>query len=126
MWLGLLSLLLNACSSNDNGELIRSNSIEPQVQQLAHSEPHLIHVDMIERLATLRNGADLEGFLFTIDQEGEDSGTLKTLPLRNSASLRTADILEGRPAINDRIRPANDEESAALSKIYGDETTDTL
>ena len=93
---------------------------------MAQGEPHLIHVDLVERLVTLRNGSKLDGFLFTIDQQGEQSGILKTLPLRSANSLLTADVLEGRPKINDRIRQANEEEHASLSEIYGGETTETL
>ncbi len=122
----LCSILFNGCSTTNHAELERSNPEKSQIRQLAKGEPHLIHVDHIERLATLRNGSKLEGFLITIDGANKQTGVLKTLPLRSANSLRTADIIEGRPQINNRIRQANEEEIASLSKIYGDASSENL
>ncbi len=122
----LLSILFHGCSTTENSELERSAPQGSTIRQMASGEPHLIHVDHIERLATLRNGDDLEGFLFTVDESDKQTGVLKTLPLRNGSSLLTADILEGRPEINHRIRQANEEEIASLAKIYGDASSDNL
>ena len=122
----LCSILFNGCSTTNHAELERSTPEKSQIRQLAEGEPHLIHVDHIERLATLRNGSELEGFLITIDGADKQTGVLKTLPLRSANSLRTADIIEGRPQINNRIRQANKEEIASLSKIYGDASSENL
>ena len=88
----LCSILFNGCSTTNHAELERSTP-EKSHRQLAEGEPHLIHVDHIERLATLRNGSELEGFLITIDGADKQTGVLKTLPLRSANSLRTADII---------------------------------
>ena len=122
----LCSILFNGCSTTNHAELERSTPEKSQIRQLAEGEPHLIHVDHIERSATLRNGSELEGFLITIDGADKQTGVLKTLPLRSANSLRTADIIEGRPQINNRIRQANKEEIASLSKIYGDASSENL
>ena len=121
----LFTLLLAGCGSVEYGIADSGKSAKPDdSHRLAHGEPHLIHVNLIERVATLRNGEDIEGFLFATDHSGKQSAVLKALPLRSLSSLRTADILEGRPEINDRIRQANEEETASLSKIYRDAHTD--
>ena len=121
----LLSLILWGCGSTGNEALYPTKEkTNSTARKLAASEPHLIHVNYIERLATLRNGESLDGFLITTDLTGAQTGVLKTLPIRSSNRQRTADILEGRPEINNRIRPANEEEAASLSKIYRDATAD--
>lgn len=81
----------------------------------------IVHVDEFERLATLRNARNFAEYTFleTRDPEGNKSATLKTRANRNSG-LRTADILEGMPKINDRATPVNPAESARLSEIYRD------
>lgn len=84
-------------------------------------EATVVHVDEIERLATLRNAYDFPAgtFLVTRDREGEKSATLKARANR-ATGLRTADILEGLPRINDRAAPASPSESQRLGKIYRD------
>ncbi|WPJ98018.1 hypothetical protein SH580_09920 [Coraliomargarita algicola] len=80
----------------------------------------VVHVNEFERLATLRNAREFaEGtFLETRDRQGTKTATLKTRSHREG--LRTADILEGLPDINDRAEPVSASESARLEKIYRD------
>jgi len=85
-------------------------------------EASIVHVDVSGRLATLRNGNKFEAgdFLIVKDNEsGEQTGVLKALPKR-PLGLRTADILEGQPDINDIVVKASDSEAARLAKIYRD------
>ncbi len=81
----------------------------------------IVHVDDFERLATLRNARSYAGgtFLVCKDSDGQKSATLKTRENRESG-LRTADIIEGMPKINDRATPVSASESARLGKIYRD------
>lgn len=85
------------------------------------SEATVVHVDEFERLVTLRNARSFPAgtFLETRDQEGEKSATLKTRSNRVTG-LRTADILEGTPKINNRATPVSPIESERLGKIYRD------
>lgn len=81
----------------------------------------IVHVDSFERLATLRNARGLEAhaFLQTMDSAGNKTATLKARDNRTTG-LRTADILEGSPKINDHAVPVSAAESARLGKIYRD------
>lgn len=83
------------------------------------NEASIVHVNEFERLATLRNARDFpaDTFLIARDREGNESATLKTRTTR-PMGLRTADILEGMPEINDRATPVSPAESERLSKIY--------
>ncbi|MGZ0657384.1 hypothetical protein ACWPKO_02960 [Coraliomargarita sp. W4R53] len=80
----------------------------------------VVHVNEFERLATLRNARDLTdgAFLETRDSQGKKTATLKTRDHREG--LRTADILEGLPDINDHATPVSASESDRLAKIYRD------
>lgn len=80
----------------------------------------IVHVDLFERVATIRNGNILAaGFLIAENRSGEQTAILKARPSRPEG-LRTADILEGEPAINNIITAASSSESARLAKIYRD------
>jgi hypothetical protein len=75
---------------------------------------------MFERVATIRNGSKLPaGFLIAKTRSGEQTAVLKARPSR-PVGLRTADILEGEPTINNVITAASSSESARLAKIYRD------
>ena len=79
---------------------------------------------MFERIATIRNGNGLpSGFLVAKNRKGEQTAALKARPAR-AEGLRTADILEGEPRINNIISAASASESARLAKIYRDADTD--
>ncbi|ADE54537.1 hypothetical protein [Coraliomargarita akajimensis] len=85
--------------------------------------PHLVHVDQIRRIATLsRNSADLEGdfLIATTGSNNRQTGVLKQIPKKVSNASQTADILEGKPSVNDSVREATAEESAELEKLYRD------
>ncbi len=80
---------------------------------------------MFERITTIRNGRQLpEGFLIATNTNGEQTAILKAREKR-PIGLRTADILEGEPAINDTVAPASSSESQRLAKIYRDPESDT-
>ncbi|CAI8321737.1 MAG: Uncharacterised protein [Opitutia bacterium UBA7350] len=86
--------------------------------------PTIVHADMIERIATIRYGHELEEvYLIVKDTNGEQVALLKSLPLR-PGSLRTADILEGTPKINQRVSSATTEQNEAYQKIYPNVTED--
>ncbi|HBR94587.1 MAG TPA: hypothetical protein DEA90_10525 [Opitutae bacterium] len=84
------------------------------------SSATVVHVNVFERLATLRNARGFAdgAFLTTRDNTGKQTATLKARAQREG--LRTADILEGLPDINDRAEKVSASESARLSKIYRD------
>jgi hypothetical protein len=82
--------------------------------------PSIVHADMIERVATIRYGHELgEGFLIVSDLDGVQTALLKSLPLR-PGSLRTADIVEGTPKINQRVEAATEKQNEAYETIYPD------
>ena len=85
----------------------------------------IVHVDELARLATLRNARELDAgtFLETKDKQGQKTATLKTRSKRETG-LRTADILEGTPSINNTAVPVSAAESARLEKIYRDPVED--
>lgn len=118
----LLGLLLTGCGGGTDIRLEnnQSGSSADTSTPLVTGEPHLIHVDTIERVVTIRNGEDVDGFLIANDRSGKQTGVLKALPMRSKSSLRTADILEGKPRINDRVRKATATEASELAKIYRD------
>ncbi|CAA6677061.1 MULTISPECIES: hypothetical protein [unclassified Lentimonas] len=83
--------------------------------------PMIVHLDLFERLVTIRNGAALgDQFLIATNYAGAETGVLKARPLRIGSPLLTADILEGAPQINDTISTADAARSVELSKVYRD------
>ncbi|TVP79563.1 MAG: hypothetical protein EA353_05870 [Puniceicoccaceae bacterium] len=89
------------------------------------SEATIVHVNQRERLATMRNGSLFPPgtFVQTVNREGEQTGLLKVRPKRPTG-LRTADILEGLPDINNRAVAVSEAESRRLKAIYRDATED--
>ena len=81
----------------------------------------IVHVNKLDRLATLRNARSFAAFTFleTRDSEGNKSAILKTRENRPTG-LGTADIVEGLPKINDHATPVSDAENVRLRKIYRD------
>jgi hypothetical protein len=124
-----LTLLLGTClwlSGCGGGSGIHITEGNQQIgapapgTMVATSNSTVVHVDMFERIATVRNGRQLpQGFLVAKDRQGNQTAVLKSRPKR-PIGLLTADILEGEPRINDLISPASDAESARLGKIYRD------
>lgn len=91
------------------------------------SEPEIVHVDDSKRIVTFRtNGKRITGeFLVSTDRSGEQSGILKLIDVPVSSPLRTADILEGSPSINDIISKADPALSQKLREIYRDAEVET-
>ena len=87
----------------------------------ASDQASIVHVNELDRLATLRNARSFSAstFLETHDSEGNKSAILKTRGNRPTG-LGTADIVEGSPKINDRATSVNTAESVRLGKIYRD------
>ncbi|MFT4902079.1 MAG: hypothetical protein ACI81V_001362 [Lentimonas sp.] len=84
----------------------------------AISAASLVHVNEQDRLVTIRNGRNLDaGFLIAKDGSGRQTGILKLRQPR-AFGLRTADILQGNPAINNTIETVNAVESARLQQMY--------
>ena len=81
----------------------------------------IVHVNKLDRLATLRNGRSFpkSTFLQTFDSKGNKSAILKTRGNRPTG-LGTADIVEGLPRINDHATPVDAAESIRLGKVYRD------
>ncbi|MGB0414444.1 MAG: hypothetical protein ACPGJU_08345 [Coraliomargarita sp.] len=118
----LAALLISGCASS---EVVFEKGEPGQTTTTGNyglsTTPHIVHVDMVERVATLRNGSELEeGFLIASNAEGTQTSVLKALPARGSSALLTADVLEGKPKINDTVRPASAAETSDLQKIYRD------
>lgn len=58
-------------------------------------------------------------FLITMNRQGKETGVLKARASR-PIGLRTADVLEGQPEINNTVIRASASEAARLAKIYRD------
>jgi hypothetical protein len=123
IFLGLLiAVLLSSCGTGSKG--VRVTEGREQIGAatpgtvIVSSTSTIVHVDMFERIVTIRNGRLLpDGFVVATNSNGAQTAILKTHPNR-PVGLRTADILEGEPSINDSIAPAGSAESQRLSKIY--------
>ncbi|MEM7790178.1 MAG: hypothetical protein AAF546_02145 [Verrucomicrobiota bacterium] len=118
-----LTFLLVACGSS--GEVRIKEGIQKKepsaANPVASGTPIIVHTDTSARLVTIRYGSSLpEGFLVCINRMGRESALLKALPLKGATSLRTAEILEGKPSVNDSVVQASPERSLELGKIYRD------
>lgn len=121
--ISLLSLL-SGCGGGPSGIRVTEGDQQIGAAQtgtiITVNAATVVHVNEFERLATLRNARDFaEGtFLVTSNSQGTKTATLKARNHREG--LRTADILEGLPDINDSAKPVSASESARLAKIYRD------
>ncbi|MEM1222545.1 MAG: hypothetical protein AAGH40_07250 [Verrucomicrobiota bacterium] len=118
-----LTLLLAACSSSNEVRITEGiQEKEPSsLNPVTAGTPIIVHTDTSARLVTIRYGSSLpEGFLVCINRMGRESALLKALPLKGATSLRTAEILEGKPSVNDSVVQASPERSLELGKIYRD------
>ena len=120
----LLSLLLGCRNTNmrvTKGD--KQVGAAPRGTLYSTSAVTIVHVDKFERIVTLSNGQELNEFTFL---EAQDSGGNKTAMLKTRANrkngLRTADILEGAPKINDQATVLGAETSAKLRETYRDPT----
>lgn len=117
--------LLSACSGGSGEVRVREGSEQigsaPTGSVYVTSQASVVHVDENERLATLRNARSYApgSFLETKDRDGNKTAVLKTRANRE-IGLRTADIVEGEPRINDLASPVSSSEAARLQKIYRD------
>ena len=126
-----LVIILSGCAGGDSSDFrvtegntqIGANKT-PATTASSRNTPTVVHVDMFARIATIRRGDGLPaGFLIATSRTGEQTAVLKARPSRPSG-LRTADILEGQPTINNIITPASSSQSARLEKIYRDAEED--
>lgn len=113
-----LALLTSGCANNGvqitEGKHDQGDST-PVIQQNA---PLIVHVDLFERIATIRNGVALGGnFLIAKNYAGVETGVLKVRP-SSSLTLITADILEGTPKINHVVESASANRSVELAQLY--------
>ena len=121
-----LALILTGCGGGGGANGVRITKGDTQIGAgtptvaSIQNDSTVVHVDMFARIATIRRGNDLPaGFLIAKSRSGEQTATLKARPSRPTG-LRTADILEGTPHINNIITAASSAESARLAKIYRD------
>ena len=127
----LLSVLAGGCAGGGSTGMRVTDSAQqtrpPEpVELLGPGVAYLVHVDDRERLVTIRNGNQLEaGYFVAVARDGRETAALKVLPNR-SAGLRIADILEGNPSINNRVKPASPARAAKLANLYRDPGENSL
>lgn len=121
--LSAIALLLALSGCAGNGIRITEGSNRGIAEstgttETSTSRASLVHVNEEDRLVTIRNGRDLPaGFLIAKDKRGKQTAVLKARQQR-ALGLRTADVLEGQPSINNTITPADAETSARLEQSY--------
>ncbi|MFL2842792.1 MAG: hypothetical protein ACJ0BQ_00385 [Coraliomargaritaceae bacterium] len=121
----ITSLILVSCYSSksvDNDipleQTINSELLNTQISA------SIMHVDLVERIVTLKSNTALEpGFYVLSNKNGDVSSAIK-LSQNSYSSIYEADILEGRPRINDIVSLASTEEVKSLSKKYSDPKVD--
>lgn len=119
------AMLLTACGGRKGVRVTEGTETigeAPSGTLFATKESSIVHIDLAGRLATLRNGNKFKDGDFLIvknEQTGQQTGVLKALPKR-ALGLRTADVLEGEPGINNVVILASKSEADRLSKIYRD------
>jgi len=126
----LVALTVGFCSCTTGTDTVRVThsknsqySVTSAQVRTAESKATIVHINETDRLATIRNGNDLPAdFLITKNQDENPTGILKARSPRKFG-LRTADIIEGRPAINDTITPADVTENTRLEKMYPPRTS---
>ena len=118
------AILLTACGGSGKVRVTEGSeqiAASPTGTLFVTNDATIVHVNPQERIATIRNANRFEAgtFLIVKNSEGTQTGILKALPVRETG-LRTADILEGLPSINNTVTAAGKKESARLAKIYRD------
>jgi hypothetical protein len=121
----ITSLILVSCYSSKSVDndipLEQSNNSELLNTQISAS---IMHVDLVERIVTLKSNTALEpGFYVLSNKNGDVSSAIK-LSQNSYSSIYEADILEGRPRINDIVSLASIEEVKSLSEKYSDPKVD--
>ena len=120
--LAIICFTANGCSNV--GKDI-PNTPDPNVSLIQNYKriPRIVHIDLEERVATIRFGNELNSkFLVSRDANGEQTAVLKGI-LKVNDSLKTAYILDGTPQINDVIFTASKQQNDSLSKIFRDPNT---
>lgn len=120
----LAVLLLAACGGPTGIRITKSDQPADSMgtnAAAAAATASIVHVTLSSRLATMRNGNRFDDgeFLIVKTREGQQCAVLKARPIR-PLGLRTADILEGEPDINNTVVPASAAEAARLAQIYRD------
>ena len=122
------SLLIIICfiaigCSNVNKSIPNSPDTDISLIQNYERTSRIVHIDLKERLATIRFGNELSNeFLVSRDANGEQTGVLKGI-IKLNDSLKTAYILDGTPQINDEIFKASKQQNDSLRKIFRDAST---
>ena len=122
------SLLIIICfiaigCSNVSKSIPISPNTDISLMKNYESTSRIVHIDLKERLATIRFGNELSNeFLVSRDANGEQTGVLKGI-IKLNDSLKTAYILDGTPQINDKIFKASKQQNDSLSKIFRDANT---
>ena len=118
--LGLLNIVLSGCSTSNTTVPEGSQVIETGPAAPAYKGAQIVHADLKERIATIRNGESVAtGFLICTRKDNTQTAILKAHS-KQFNSLTTADILEGTPSINDRVTQASPAESKRLTALYHD------
>ena len=113
-----LALILAGCGG-PNGVRITEGQRRETAPMITDKEPMIVHIDLFERIATIRNGMALgDEFLITSNYAGVETAVLKARPSSLSETLLTADILEGDPKINNTVKTADSARDIELAKIY--------
>jgi hypothetical protein len=116
-----LSATLIGCGGGPQGVRVTKGTqdYEAETTIIASDAAVIVHIDLFERIATIRNGQTLnQTFLITTDSDGVETGVLKARDSGLSERLRTAEIVEGSPKINNSVRPASRTRSEALARMY--------
>ena len=113
-----LALIFIGCGAS-NGVRITEGQRRETAPMITDKEPMIVHIDLFERIATIRNGMALgDEFLITSNHAGVETAVLKARPSSLSETLLTADILEGDPKINNTVKTADSARTLELAKIY--------
>jgi hypothetical protein len=115
----LLAITFTGCGGPNGVRITEGHHELTAAPVINHNAPMIVHIDLFERLATIRNGVALgDQFLIVTNYAGVETAVLKARPLRIGSPLLTADILEGDPKINNTISTADAARSMELEKIY--------
>ena len=118
----IICFIANGCS-NVNKSIPNSPDTDISLIQNYERTSRIVHIDLKERLATIRFGNELSNeFLVSRDANGQQTGVLKGI-IKLNDSLKTAYILDGTPQINDEIFKASKQQNDSLSKIFRDANT---
>ena len=113
----MIATIFTGCGSS-SGVRVTEGQRRETAPVITHTTPHIVHIDLFARIATIRNGIGLgDQFLITTNYAGVETAVLKARP-STSLTLVTADILEGDPKINNTVKTADVARSMELAKIY--------